>query len=262
MTLPRTSTTLSILALGLGVTVGLSSCVDDNADSALIILRAVTPDASCMFSATDSAFLPSGIIQADSVGGYLIGPEVRNDLTLLDGEAMTPKTVFVNGAEIEIRFYDEDLFDAATQAELTATGVTRFFAPFTGAVDPNGGTAVFPFEAVPDDLLRRIGAALPAVSAADPRPSTLLDVRIRMTGTRGGSSLESNLFRFPVEVCANCARDILGPCDAIPPNAMIRTGGACRPLQDGVTTCCTGADPDGVGPMTGPLVCPARAPEM
>ena len=71
------SLSLFPLALGLG------ACVDDNADSGMIILRAVAPEAGCMFPAEADLFVPSGHIDVTAAAGYLVGPEVRNDLTLV-----------------------------------------------------------------------------------------------------------------------------------------------------------------------------------
>lgn len=268
------SLSLFPLALGLG------ACVDDNADSGMIILRAVAPEAGCMFPAEADLFVPSGHIDVAAATGYLVGPEVRNDLTLADGEARTPKTIFVSGAKIEIAFYQDDVFSAAEQATLTADGLTRFVAPVAGSIEPAGGTAVFPFEAVPTELLTAIGEKLQTLD----RGRTLLDVKIRMVGTRGGSSVESNLFRFPVEVCANCGIQNLGDCTGVSTNQVIATGGVCQPFQDGHVDCCNGVDPDSleVDCPTGmlpadapagatcqdnvdepqPLICPARPPEL
>lgn len=242
-TLRSTTLPLSILSLALG----LGACVDENADSGLIILHAAAPETGCSFAnGATGGVLPSGIIQANASDGYVIAPVSRNDLTLADGEAASPKTILITGARVEILFPDPSPFTDAEEAAMAAEGLTRFEAPFAGSVEPNGGLAVLPFEAVPLPLLVRIGNALPAPTEANPSPRILLDVRIREIGTRRGSAVESNLFRFPVEVCDGCLVDDRGACVDLSASEPIRTGGLCQRHQDGVIDCCHGIDPDNV----------------
>ncbi|HVV82742.1 MAG TPA: hypothetical protein VHE35_06660 [Kofleriaceae bacterium] len=226
----------SLLPLALGV----GACVDDGADSGLTVLKAVPPDPGCTFTAGGDLFVASGLIESDAGTGYLLAPELRNDITLADGESATPKTVFVTGAHVTITFYDDKLFDADTQAQLETDGLTRFLAPMAGPVEPNAGTAVFPFQAVPGELIAKIDQAL----AHAPGAHTLLDVKLQFTGTRGGSDIESNVFHFPVEVCDDCVVSHLGACTDLSSTAVFGTGGACNALQDGHLDCCTGVDPD------------------
>ncbi len=237
MTRPRTSHLLPILPLALG----LGACVDSNADSGLTILRAAAADDGCTFSTESDIFLSSGFVQANSRAGYLLAPVVRNDIALREGEvALTPKTVFLTSSTVTIKFYDEDLFSAAEQQTMTTDGHIRFLAPISGSIPPNFGEAVFPLRAVSGDLLAMVNERLIERQLG----STVLDVQIQVNGTRGGSALESNVFRYPVEVCLECVIEILGNCDAIPMGTSIDTGGACNSLQDGQLDCCYGADPD------------------
>lgn len=229
-----------LLFATLPLALALGACVDDNADSGMIILRAVAPGDGCIFSADATDFLPSGHIDAAADRGYVVAPLIRNDLILAEGEAKTPKTIFVNGAQIVVKFYDTDVFTAAEQATMATNGLTRYLAPFSGSIAPNGSTGVFPFEAVPTALLTAVGEKLTAMN----RFSTLLDVQIRVVGNRGGGDVESNLFRFPVEVCSNCERFVIGDCSTLNTSTTVRKGGVCSPSQDGQVDCCVGADPD------------------
>lgn len=232
---PRTSHLLSILPLALG----LGACVDGNADSGLTVLQVIAPELGCTFPTGSTGTLQaSGLIESDAGGGYLLAPEVRNDLTLVEGEAKSPKTIFITGARVEIEFYDTTLFSADEQATLAANGLTRFLVPFAGSVEPNGGTAVLPFETVPPALLRMIGEKLPPPSDTNPAPRAVLDVRFREVGTRGGGDVESNLFRFPVQVCNDCLTNDLGHCAFLAPTTPVRTGGLCQVSQDAVLDCC------------------------
>lgn len=243
---------LTILPLALG----LAACVDGNADSALIILKAATAEAGCTFATDATTFQASGLIQADSLDGYLLAPLLRNDLTLADGEVATPKTMFVSGARVTIKFYDATLFTSAEQATMVTDGLTRFLAPLAGPLTPNGGVGVFPFVAVPVELLAKLKEKL----AAAPTSHTLLDVQVTMSASRGGSTLESNLFRFPVEVCTDCVVHFLGNCADLSPTQSIQTGGLCSTLQDGRLDCCAGRDPDTLEVDCPGGMLPANAP--
>lgn len=230
MTMSRPRNLLSILPLALG----LAGCVSDNADSGLIVLKAVPAEAGCTFSAGGDTFLSSGIIQSDARNGYLVAPELRNDIVLADGELATPKTVFITGADVEINFPDETLFAAAEQTELRSSGLARFRLPLSGLVEPSGGTAVVPMTVVPPELLARIDAKL--ASAMVERTVVVIDIQV--LGTRGGGGVSSNVFHFPVEICADCLVTTLGHCIDVTPTQPVHTGGVCQVLQDGQLDCC------------------------
>lgn len=226
----------------------VGACVDNNADSGLVILRNVAPEMGCVVDPSSTAVRTSGIIEADSPVGYVFTPVVRNDLVTFEGENITAKSIFVTGARVTIDFYDAALFTAAEQTQFDADGLTKFMVPSSGAIDPDGGLQSYQLEIVPPELLAKIAPKLVA-SAADPAPSTMLDVRVQFVGTRTGSSVSSNTFRYPVEVCLDCLTTMLGACAAVPTDAEIHTGGACGLHQDGPLDCCTDA--------AGAPVCPA-----
>jgi len=232
MTLLRT-----LLLTSLPLALALGACVDDNADSGLTILYAAAPEAGCTFTTPASLFMTAGRIDTAAGHGYLIAPEARNDIALLDGESKSPKTVFVTGAEVEIAFYDTTLFTAAELAEMQTSGLTRFRVPVSGSVAPSAGTTIFPFTAVPTELIAAVAPKIPAPTGANPTPAVTVDVQLRLVGTRGGSSIQSNLFHYPVDICTNCLFHHLGKC-VDTAYAEAETGGVCRPLQDGHLECC------------------------
>jgi hypothetical protein len=225
----------------------LAACVENNADSGLVILRNIAPATGCTLDAESSEFLASGVIDTASTRGYFFTPVARNDLTTTAGENETQKTIFVEGAHVTIDFFDTDLFTKDEVATFATDGLTRFAVPSSGGIDPNGGLATFGFEIVPAELIALIAPKLPAGT------STVLRVGVQIFGTRAGSSTESNLFRYPVEVCNGCVVHDVGVCESLPADFTASPGGACNPLQDVVLDCCTpmaGGDP----------VCPAVMP--
>lgn len=235
----------AITALALG------GCVDNNADSGLTLLRNIAPSSGCVLAADSTDFRSSGRIQSDSGRGYLFTPIARNDLEIADGEPTSQKTVFVEGAHVTVGFYDADLFTSDEQAQFREDALTRFAVPTSGAIDPGGGTATFGFEIVPAELIELIDAKL-----TDTQPSQLLDVTVELYGSRAGSSIESNTFRYPVEVCKGCVVENVGRCVDLPTDFAGGTGGACNALQDGVLACCTGPNNEDVCPAV-----PATTPE-
>jgi len=220
----------------------LTACVDNNADSGLTILRNLAPATGCEITADSTSFRGSGLIDTGASSGYLFTPVARNDLLIADGESATARTIFVEGAHVTVGFFDDKLFTAAERDTFTTDGVTRFAIPTSGALDPGGGTATFNFEIVPVELLEAIGAKLPVGG------STLLNVSVQIYGSRTGSTVESNVFKYPVEVCKDCLKRNLGACATLPSNFEADPGGACNLLQDGALDCC----------MNGAIeVCPA-----
>lgn len=235
--------------LALTLPLALAACVADNADSALVILRNVDPTTGCVADPSSEVARTAGTIQTNATFGYVLTPVVRNDLVTVEGESPTRKSVFLEGARVTIAFYDAELFTAAELDTLETDGLTRFMAPTSGALEPNGSTQTFQLEVVPRELLAAIDAKLPTDVVA---PSTLIDVQIEMYGQLAGSEIRSNKFHYPVTVCRDCLISSVGLCSAIDPGTEYRTGGACNTLQDGIVDCCTDAD--------GLLVCPATAP--
>ncbi|MBL8624657.1 MAG: hypothetical protein JNK64_25335 [Myxococcales bacterium] len=240
----------SIVSAALPLLVLAGACVDNNADSGLVILRNVAPELGCNVDPGSSSVRTSGIIEDDAVTGYVFTPVVRNDLVTVEGENITAKSIFVSGARVTIDFYDPDLFTAAEQTTFDTDGLTKFVVPSSGAIDPDGGLQTFHLEIVPTELIAKIAPKLAAMTT-DATPSTVLDVRVQFFGTRAGDDVSSNTFRYPVTVCHGCLTNVLGACDMLP-DGEPRAGGACSPDQDGVIDCCLAADSS--------LVCPAIAP--
>lgn len=242
--MPRTRIFIALAALA------LAACVDNGADTGLTLLRNIAPATNCVIATDSSLFIPSGVIQADSVSGYLFTPVARNDLVLAAGEFESSKVIFVEGARVTIGYYDPELFSDGEEADFTARGISRFIVPASGGIDPDGGLAAFLFEIVPTEMLVAVGAKLPDPSPADPSPSTVLDVKVQIFGRAGGGSIESNQFRYPVEVCQDCLVSITEPCAELPINFEGRPGGACNPLQDSAVDCCFTAANERICPAT------------
>jgi len=78
-------------------------------------------------------------------------------------------------------------------------------------------------------------------------PSLTLNLRVQALGTTNtGTSMTSDPFNYPLDVCDGCLAASVGPCPL--PAAPVNTGNACNPAQDEAVDCCTD---------NGVLVCPA-----
>jgi len=234
------------LAPALALTV--SGCVSDNAGSPLVILRNLAPASGCVLDTGSDTYFSSGFIQDDSPTGYLFTPLVRNDLETTEGEVTTSKTIFIEGARVELTFYDDTLFDDATLAEMRRVGLTRYQTPISGSIEPDGGLATFGFEVVPAGVISAVAEVLGDPTPLEPTSATVIDAAVRVFGRRGGGEVESNVFHYPVQVCHDCVFDDVGACAALPAGYVPQTGGACNPYQDGAIDCCTDT--------TGNQVCP------
>lgn len=216
-------------------------CVGHDADAGMRILFNAAPGERCAVDGATDTFVSNGTIDSVSRFGYVFTPIVINDLVTVEGELLAPKTIFIEGANVDIAFYDADTFSSSD----FDGSLLSFSVPSSGSIEPNGGRAAFAFEIVPPDLLTAMSPAL----LATPSRVTTLDVRVQMFGTRGGGSITSQQFRYPVQVCAGCLVADLGACAALAPGYMGATGGTCNPAQDGFLECC---DDFAVCPAMGP----------
>lgn len=233
---------VSRCAFALVSAIGAAACAD-NGDEVLLILNNVVPGEECVLSGEETGlFISAG--QIDTVGGagYLLTPLVKNTATSETGTE-AQRTVFIRGARIDLRFPDPDLFSAEELQQLADSGLTRFEVPLGASISPNGSTAPFAFEVIQPPLIVALGDEL--ASSSD-RILVLADVRMR--GTMGGGTIESQTFTFPITVCEGCNVLDVGPCAMLPSTFTPVVGNPCNPFQDGQTQCCS---------VTGGLVCPA-----
>lgn len=233
--------------------VALAACVDNSADAGMVILRNIAPEEGCVASTDSDVFQGSGKIQVDSAYGYVFTPLVRNDMTTLEGQSPTIRTIFLESTDVTVDFYDPELFTEAELTELETDGLTRFRTPIGGSIEPNGGLVTLNTVIVPAELLLAIAPKLTPT-----RDRITLDVRVQVRGTQAGDAVTSNSFRYPVVVCRDCLRGVVGACDEIDPDAPYLQGGACGPLQDGLLDCCTTAE----GTLRCPAVADPKAPAV
>ncbi len=221
-----------------GSLTSLIGCTADGAES-LLILRNQVPEAvaegGCSVPTTPTpTFRSSGLIDVRSFNGYLFTPLVQNVAEETDNSS---RRIFASGANVDISFEGANPPTPSAGLENSVS----FRAPLSGSVGAGGLTA-FAFEIITRELLADL------VDDVTPTNPVLLTANVTIVGELDGDTLESNIFRYPVEVCDGCMRNVLGPCLGLEAE-NIAVGGACRTNQDGVLDCCTAED--------GSLTCPA-----
>jgi hypothetical protein len=107
-------------------------------------------------------FQSSGKIQVDSPYGYLFTPLIRNDMTTLEGQNPTQRTIFIESIDATVDIFEPEVFTVAELAQLEVDGLTRFRTPASGSIAPNGGLMTLQAVIVPPELLAAIAPKLTA----------------------------------------------------------------------------------------------------
>lgn len=232
--------------------VAATACVDDAGDGAVRVIRnQAIGDESCVVPSTlESTGRSGGFIESTSPVDYVLTPVVRNFASSNSGRLLAQRIAFIEGAKIDLSFVDPELFSAA-ELETNAS-LVKFSSPFSAAVNPDGGTAGVGFTVLPVELLRLIQPKLSAT-----RSRAVVNVRLKLYGTMGGGSFESEPFLYPVTVCdyriGGCVISAQFTCGGLlPAGFTIRKGNACNPYQDGPSDCCN---------LGGGIVCPGYGTE-
>lgn len=183
------------VGVGLLLMVGASAlsagCAEN--ESTLFILGAAKLESSCTYTASSSTtMLPRGQYDVGFNGSYQVGLILGNQMAARGQKARSrteTSRIVLEGAEVTLLRPDGSLFREA------------FSAPGAGFVDVSAGqdagygvlsVVVIPR---PED----------AAEKRDALESVYLIAEIKAFGhTLGGQAVESNVFRFPIEVCLGC----------------------------------------------------------
>ncbi len=214
------------------------------------ILNNQVPPASgaCVIPVNPMVYSGEGMLDVSAVQGsfetaYYMFPLIENNLP---GHGAMGQ----DGNQIQLSGFDVDIsavgFPKAGAAQVLATvdsSLLHFRVPWSGGVSSNGGQISAIVEAVPVGLAQ----ALAMGAGLDASPSLTLNLRVQALGTtNNGTSMTSDPFNFPVDVCNGCLAASIGTCPL--PAAPVNKGNACNPAQDQFVDCCTD---------NGALVCPA-----
>jgi hypothetical protein len=213
------------------------------------------PGAGCAIPAGKAAvYQGEGVldIRVPSTHGdtaYLLFPLLKNDLPAEGQGGGEPNRIALGGFEIDIAFVDgsdaaRDFF-ATLLADPAQSALLRYQAPWSGSVDPAGGTTAAATNAFPAETARLLRANGVLADPASNRAH--VDVKIRAFGQTQSGGIKSDVFRYPLQICDGCLINSITSCPAKGP---VLQGGMCNPGQDAMVDCCTaGAD----------LICPATS---
>lgn len=221
-------------ALGAG-----AGCVANGGDEGILVLRNIEATASsggCVFTgaASETGLAQGSLSVTTSVltkVGYQVAPQIKSRIIAATGQEDL-RTIVIRGANVDITFPGSSLFSAAELADLKASTLTHFMAPFSGFLPPNGGITDIPFEVIPAELMAR-------VANKTDFDGTLALASFHIVGDLGGSDVTSQTFQFPVTLHKAPAFVDNGACSALPASFVPSTGNPCFPAQDGTTDCCT-----------------------
>ncbi len=239
-----------LTAKGFAATVGIASaqlCFGCEEDESMLFVQGVlmASPPECKYRADESAtLLAGGTLDVGFGRGYLAGLLVGNQLAAQgDKERSRTETsrISLNGAEIRLLGVSE-----GGEHELGF-----FSSPGTGFINPSeGADAGYGVVAV---------MVIPDAEMVAGEVGRYVIAEIRVFGeTLGGREIESNVYRFPIEVCWGClvtfdSIDGGGQC-FVESGATGTEDPPCRFGQDEVVSCttCMGSFPDvcAVAPST------------
>lgn len=218
---------------GLLLVVWLGGCVADNEDGAILVLKNVRADATCTVTGLETELgVSHGSLDLLIPTGYLFIAQMKSRITALAGQE-DQRTIFTDGANIDITFPNSSLFSEAELAELQSANLTHYRSPFSVNIKPNGGVTDGPFEMIPGALTARIAAK---VGTAPTRVEAVATFTI--VGKMSGGTVSSQPFSFPITIGAGVVMNVAGACPLPKEFGMPRTGYSCNPAQDGVVDCC------------------------
>jgi hypothetical protein len=183
----------------------------------------------------------------DPDAAYLLFPLLQNDLPVEGAEGGEPNRIALSAFEVDVRFVDgpsavADFFAALAADPITAA-LVRYQVPWSGSVDPGGGTTAAATSVFPAEAARRLRDAGVFNDGGQARVSA----RVRAVGNKQGGRIKSDVFSYPIRICDGCLIRRITTC---PAPAPVLQGGVCNPGQDAAVDCCT----DG-----GELICPATS---
>jgi hypothetical protein len=235
-------------ALGAWAAVLLAGCGADS--DRFFIVQNQVPEDGCVIPGDHTTLyrgtgtLDVGLVSAGA-GGYRFFPLLQSDLPALGQAGGTePNRMALRKFHVVLDLGAEPPPEVV---ELFGTPALwpylDYEEPWSGTLEPGGGTISAGVTVVPAEVARQIDAT----GVFDRISSVLLEARVSAIGDTLSDTIESRQFRYPIYACKYCLISRLGTCPYAPANA----GNVCNVAQDDAVDCCT----DGQS-----LICPASAP--
>jgi len=224
------------------------------------IVQNQVPNPGCVISGMRGAvyrglgLLDLSLVNAGADSAYLMFPLVQNNLPAAAGGGPDTNEIKVHSFAVDIGTNAQSylppkvqqLFDSLNMMPGTADyALLHYSLPWAASVASGGGTAATFVSAFPVPLAQRVLATGDIGISAN---SMVVNARVRVFGDTTTSSIESDPFDYPIEVCSGCLVTQILPCpySAAPTNK----GNECNLAQDDGVDCCS---------LNGNLICPAIA---
>jgi hypothetical protein len=219
-----------------------------------IIVQNQVPDSNCAIPATlGSVYRPSGVLDvrltSDGSDGYFLFPLLQNDFPApTGGSSIDANRIALSGFDIDVDVPANpeagpitdfiQMLRALDPSDPRHSWV-QFSTVTSGSVSSGGGNTASDVDIFPGDLARAIRDL--AVLSTTKHYFAMATVRAR--GGTLSSSVKSDAFHYPIELCDGCLIVNQGDCP------VAATGGnTCDVGQDESTGCCT---------VSGSFVCQA-----
>jgi hypothetical protein len=225
----------------------MGACVADSGDEGILITKNVAPGDGCVLTADPGEpFIGHGQMSTHIPTDYRFFAQMKSRITAADDQ-IDQRTVFTEGANVDLAFPDSTFFTAAELADMNTAGITHFKTLFTAPIAPNGGITDGSFMIVPEALFGRIQQKAPEATG-DARFAIEVVATIQVTGTMAGDDIESSPYQFPITISNREVAHVVGACP-LPEGTELLTGNGCMMPQDAPVTCCSQDD--------GAVICPA-----
>jgi hypothetical protein len=215
------------------------------------VVQNQVPESGCLIPGTPgdiyrgSGVMDVGLVSSGAQVGYVLFPLLQNDLPARGQAGGTePNRLVLREFRVRLELAPgapQPLLDLFASPELAP--YLAYSTPWSGSIDPGGGTVSAGVTVVPAEVARQIEAT----GVLDTLSSVGLTARVWAVGDTLSETIESREFDYPIDACKYCLVSYVAACPYAPAN----TGNMCNIAQDEPVDCCS----DGQS-----LLCPARAP--
>ncbi|HSY40121.1 MAG TPA: hypothetical protein VLA79_11355, partial [Polyangia bacterium] len=155
--------------------------------------------------------LDLSIVQPGFGSAYFFYPLIENNLPSSSSGSLDPNEIQLSGFQIDITWIDNPPPESIQKvfADNAGGALLHHQIPWSGGVGSGGGQLSASVAAFPIGLAQQLVAA----GGIGAEPSLTVQLQIQALGTtNSGTSMQSDPFKFPVQVCSGCLVASVAPC--------------------------------------------------
>ncbi|HVX98123.1 MAG TPA: hypothetical protein VHK47_24630 [Polyangia bacterium] len=227
-----------------GIVGALAACLAGcgTPPGAFIIVQNQVPNDDCTIpAAKGNLYQGEGIVDLSIAGGYELFPLLENDFPgPSGGQDVDGNRIALSGFDVEVglpaSFEPGPIADLIQNLQaLSPDDPKRTLVAYStltsGSVASGGGNTASHVNVLPSDLMAQI-RDLKVLSASK---SYWIEVSVRARGNTLAGSVQSDAFRYPIQLVDGRLGIDTGTCTSTP------TRSVCTPGQDGFVKCCENA---------------------